>query len=252
MAKKQGEVLRKQHWLQTHRSCHHHLVTHPVPELRHTWGGSVGCHPPTMQRGEVISPPCTYLVLAAGGQQLSLPQPGDDGLGVPECHAGQGDAAAFLRLHVLRRRLREGGGSWGAEGDPVTPPRSHVLSPSQWHSDGVEVATRKLGTPPEPPPPQKGALKCCPCSLSPVCNVTGAVPSVPYSPEVRGRAKNPWRAPRGASPYRTLLPSGSLCDFPPRFPPHINLLLSKHKKTPQCRSKGSFLIKEAGRITARP
>lgn len=105
----------------------------------------MGCHPPS----------CTYLVLAAGGQQLSLPQPGDDGLGVPECHAGQGDAAAFLRLHVLRRRLREGGGSWGAEGDPVTPSWSHTLSPSQWHGDRVEVATHKVGTPPESPPPKK-------------------------------------------------------------------------------------------------
>lgn len=208
--------------------------------------------PPLMQQGEVVSPPCTYLVLAAGGQQLSLPQPGDDGLGVPKCHAGQGDAAAFLRLHVLRRRLREGGGSWGAEGDPVTPSWSHTLSPSQWHGDRVEVATRKVGTPPEPPPPQKGALKCKRGSGCGDSSITGAVPTVPYSPEVRGRAKNPWRAPRGASPFCTLLPSGSLCGFPPRFPSHINLLLSKHKKTPQCRSKGSFLIKEAGRITARP
>lgn len=67
--------------------------------------------------------PSTYLVLAISTQKVSFSQPGDDGLGVPERHAGQGDAAAFLRLYVLRRCLREGGGSWGAEDTTVTPPR---------------------------------------------------------------------------------------------------------------------------------
>lgn len=202
----------------------------------------MGCHPPS----------CTYLVLAAGGQQLSLPQPGDDGLGVPECHAGQGDAAAFLRLHVLRRRLREGGGSWGAEGDPVTPPGPTRCHPRSGTVTELRWPHTKWGHPLSPHLPKKGALKCKRGSGCGDSSITGAVPSVPYSPEVRGRAKNPWRAPRGASPFCTLLPSGSLCGFPPRFPSHINLLLSKHEKTPQCRSKGSFLIKEAGRITARP
>lgn len=67
----------------------------------------------------------THLVLGASGQQLALSQPGDDGLGVAECHAGQGDAAALLCLHVLRWCLREGGGCWGG---------SRVLSPSPSHT----------------------------------------------------------------------------------------------------------------------
>lgn len=208
--------------------------------------------PPLRQQGQVVSPPCTYLVLAAGGQQLSLPQPGDDGLGVPECHAGQGDAAAFLRLHVLRRRLREGGGSWGGRGRPRHPPGPTRCHPRSGTVTELRWPHTKWGHPLSPHLPKKGALKCKRGSGCGDSSITGAVPSVPYSPEVRGRAKNPWRAPRGASPFCTLLPSGSLCGFPPRFPSHINLLLSKHKKTPQCRSKGSFLIKEAGRITARP
>lgn len=65
--------------------------------------------------------PPTYLVFAVGTQKVPLSQPGDDGLGVPERHAGQGDTAAFLGLHVLRRCLREGGGSCGAGETTVTP-----------------------------------------------------------------------------------------------------------------------------------
>lgn len=55
------------------------------------------------------------------------------------------------------------------------------------------------------------------------------------------------------SPLLSLPAPGHGTTSPPHSPPlHINSLLSKHGKTPQCRSKGSFLIKEAGRITARP
>lgn len=61
-----------------------------------------------------------------------------------------------------------------------------------------------------------------------------------------------WKAriPPG-TPHGTLS-SSAQHSFPPRFPSRINSLLSKQKKTPQCRSKDSFLTKEVGRITARP
>lgn len=235
-------MLRKQHWLQTHHSCHHHLVTHPIPDLRDTWGGPWGATPPHA--------PTWYLLLAASSSP-SLSQV-TMGLGFPN--------AMQVRVTLLPSFASTycGGVSvkvGGAGGQRETP--SHPPGPTRCHPrSGTVTELRwphtKWGHPLSPHLPKKGALKCKRGSGCGDSSITGAVPSVPYSPEVRGRAKNPWRAPRGASPFCTLLPSGSLCGFPPRFPSHINLLLSKHEKTPQCRSKGSFLIKEAGRITARP
>lgn len=95
-ASHQGEVLRKHGWLQARRSCRHRGPVNTVPAQE-----------------SPRQPSPTYLVLAIGTQKVSLSEPGDDGLGVPKRHAGQGDAAALLRLYVLRRGLRERGGSWG-------------------------------------------------------------------------------------------------------------------------------------------
>lgn len=110
----QQEVLRKHGRLQDGRAAATVVPSIPSPPAGST--PSSPCQPP----------PPTYLVLAVGTQKVSLSQPGDDGLGVPKRHAGQGDAAAFLRLYVLRRRLGERGGSCGAGGDRRDPPSFHL------------------------------------------------------------------------------------------------------------------------------
>ena len=53
----------------------------------------------------------SHLVLGTVDQQVALAQPAHGRLGVPKGRAGQGDAAPFLGLHILRGRLREGGRS---------------------------------------------------------------------------------------------------------------------------------------------
>lgn len=121
-ASQRGEVLTKHTQLQAQQSCHRGPVdTIPTSDV------------PGMPTQQPLVP--TYLVLAIGTQKVSLSQPGDDGLGVPERHAGQGDTAALLRLYVLRWCLCEGGGSCGAEGDPCEPP--HFT-----HGSGVTLGQR--------------------------------------------------------------------------------------------------------------
>lgn len=212
----------------------------------------MGCHPPSVQLGQAVSPPRTYLVLAAGSQQLSLSQPGDDGLGVPECHAGQGDAAAFLRLHVLRRRLREGGGSWGGRGRPRHPPGPTRCQPRGGTVTELGRPHASWGHPTSPHVPKRGLRNANGAQAAGTATSQGLSPPCPTAQRSWGESETLGGHPRAPAPSAPSSPVAPCAAFRPLFPSHINLLLSKHKKTPQCRSKGSFLIKEAGRITARP
>lgn len=185
--------------------------------------GTTELPPPWSRRYCPREPP--YLILAVGTQKVPLSQPGDDGLGVPERHAGQGDAAAFLGLHVLRRCLREGGGSCGA-GETTVTPSFHP----RWlwgHGDRGEAAACKRGS------------HCTSRGWDHPENEQGdGDNSACHSHRGhRPRASPPRHAAPQPCPLGLPTSSRAQHHIPPPPQLHINLLLSKHGKTPQCRSK---------------
>lgn len=218
-ASHQGEVLRKHGWLQARRSCRHHGPVSNVPassQLR-----SPHSSPP---------PPTWYLPLAPN-RSPSLSQV-TMGLGFPN--------AMQVRVTLLPSLASTycGGvsvnvGGAGDTGHHCHPP-GHPQPLWVWGHTGTQG-------------------KLLPAHMGHSAHPHSGAATTPKADRAAGTVVSPGTPTERCHIASQPCPlSSPRAPCPPPTPLHINSLLSKHGKTPQCRSKGSFLMKEAGRITARP